>query len=563
MRGSAIFLMISLHVVDRVLNTNVLVANINKIPLINILVMIVLPFLGGMAGFFLLVSAIANMVSMYKLQQRGLPTDKLVVRQILTGALIVIFGMLTEGLIGYNGALGGLVRDLGGALRWNTYIVTALTRWNHFETIHTIGWCVILNGVIQGALSRREQWKNVPGMIRNYAIIAVAVVALTIPVWIGVGILVPGYPWAISPASGSPIYMPQIGVDNLGYILVSPFLAMLAAPKEPIFPYLAVSCVGSIIGIVMCQPPERIPKHFVRKVILGGLIAFVIGIVGIGYTMVNVAGGVGVEAAVQMYTQISFHRSWFPDNVGAVYLPYVNVFSWLWQFLAVNGFSLMLTMMTIFMVDWRGIGKEFANNRVVRFIRRFGFTSLTNYNNQWVIFAVWIAVSLLLTGQRRVTLMWDGTLAILAITLAVFTLGMLLWERVDYVGCIEWIMRTIGINLIPSRVTEETKQKWYEKGRLDTENSFYNVEFVSVVTPNADYHAKQKDSKIIAKISKACLFTVIFMPFNIFTLFAALDIKKKEGENPALRQAIIVSAVGTVITLAVVALSLFVTPKML
>ena len=74
-------------------------------------------------------------------------------------------------------------------------------RWNHFETIHTIGWCVVFNGIIQGALSRKEQWRNVPVMIRNYALIAIAIVALTIPVWIGVGILVPGYPWARSAAS--------------------------------------------------------------------------------------------------------------------------------------------------------------------------------------------------------------------------------------------------------------------------------------------------------------------------------------------------------------------------
>ena len=232
--------MILLHVVDQVLDTDTLFSNIEKIPVFNILVLIILPFLGGLAGFFLLTSAISNMVSMYKLQMRGIPTKTLIIRQVSTGALIVIFAMLIEGLIGYNGAFGLFVRDLGGPLRVDMYVTRALTRWNHFETIHTIGWCAILNGIIQGVLSRGEKWKNIPAMIRNYTIITVAVVALTIPVWIGVGIIVPGYPWAYSPLSGVQICMPKIGVDNFGYILVSPFLAMLAVSK------------GAIISIPCC-----------------------------------------------------------------------------------------------------------------------------------------------------------------------------------------------------------------------------------------------------------------------------------------------------------------------
>ena len=136
--------------------------------------------------------------------------------------------MLIEGLTGYNGAFGLFVRDLGGPLRVDAYITRALTRWNHFETIHTIGWCVIINGIIQGVLSRNEKWKNTPRMIRNYAIIAVAVIALTIPIWIGVGVIVPGYPWTYSKVSGVLISTPKLGVDNFGYILVSPFLATVS-----------------------------------------------------------------------------------------------------------------------------------------------------------------------------------------------------------------------------------------------------------------------------------------------------------------------------------------------
>ena len=563
MRGTAILLMILLHVVDQTLDTDTLFSNIEMIPLFNILVLLIFPFLGGLAGFFLLTSATSNMVSMYKLQMRGLPTKTLVVRQVLTGVMIVFFAMLIEGLIGYNGAFGLFVRDLGGPLRMDAYITRALSRWNHFETIHTIGWCVIMNGIIQGVLSRKDQWKNVPAMIRNYAIIAVAVLALTIPVWVGVGLIVPGYPWAYSPASGLVISMPKLGVDNFGYILVSPFLAMIAAPKEPLFPYLAVSCIGSIIGLVMCQQPERIPRNFVKKMTLIGLVAFIIGVVGIGVTIMAVAGGAGLEAAVNMYVNLSFHRSWFPDNFESNYAAFLNIFSWLWQFLATNGFSLMFSMMTIFLVDWRGKGPDFANNRYVQYVRRFGFISLTNYNNQWIIFAVWIAVSTIFTGQRRVKLMWDGTLTALAATLIIFTLMLTLWEKFNYTGSLEWIMRTVGLNLIPAKRDEEIKKKWYEKGDLNVKDAFYNVEWVSVVTPDDNYHEQLRDSKMISKLAKISFFSIIFMPFNIVTLIAARDIQKRESKNPALKWAIIISTAGSVITISFFVASLFLTLKML
>jgi len=564
MRGLAIVMMVCLHGVDTVLDQNALLANINNQPLIGVASVFVLPFLGGLAGFFLLTSAISNMVSMRRQQEKGLSVKGLIYRQVFGGVLILVFAMLAEALIGYNGAFGQLVRDLGGVYRWDAYIQIALSRWNQFETIHTIAWCLILSGIIQGLLSRNGQWKNPRHLMKGYAIIAVIVVALTVPVWLGVGQLVPGYPWAKTLASGLRLYTPVIGVDNLGYVLISPFLAALAAPMEPIFPYLAVSCVGSIVGIAMSQKPELIPKDFVKKVLIGGLVAFIVGGVGVIATFIQVMKAGGFLQAITMWVDIPSHRNWFPDDIARTYSVYLNDSAWLWQFLVLNGFTIILAMMIIYLVDWRGAGHSFANNRLIRFVRRFGFTAFTNYNNQWIYFLAWIAVSSVITGQRRIDMLWDGTLMVLFGSLLVYLLVLIAWERVGFIGSIEWMIGTLAYALIPARRDpSRINKRWYEKGKLDVQGAFYSVESVSVVTPDADYHANRRDSKMIAKLSKIALASIIFMPFNIITLYIAIGIKKQEGASPAIRQAIVASAIGTAITVAFIVACSILTPNML
>ncbi len=138
------------------------------------------------------------------------------------------------------------------------------------------------------------------------------------------------------------------------------------------------------------------------------------------------------------------------------------------------------------------------------------------------------------------------------------------WEKVSFIGSIEWVIGTIASAIIPSkRDPNKSTKKWYQKGRLDVQGAFYNVESVSVVTPDENYHANKQDSKMIAKLSKIALASILFMPFNIVTLFLALGIKKKEGPNHAVKQAITVSIIGTVITVALVVAFSILTPNML
>ena len=124
---------------------------------------------------------------------------------------------------------------------------------------------------------------------------------------------------------------------------------------------------------------------------------------------------------------------------------------------------------------------------------------------------------------------------------------------------------TITAALTPAQWQPESLRtlKWYQKGQLDVQGSFYQVESVSVITPDAAYHAGLQDSRLIAKLSKISLFSVIFIPFTVITLLLARDIQKREGPNPEVKTAIKLSWIGTMITIVLLLVCLFITPKMI
>ncbi|TFF96124.1 MAG: hypothetical protein EU547_06780, partial [Promethearchaeota archaeon] len=175
-RGIAIVVMLFLHIVQRTLDIEALLNTINNQAIINLFALILIPFFGGLAGFFLIISAASNMVSMYKNLRKGKSVGSLVIKQVVGGSLLLVFAMLIEGLIGYQGLIGVFARSLDDPLA--TEWTVMLWRWNFFETIHTIAWCIIINGCVQGLLSLNGNWKNTKKLIVIYGILAVIVVAL-------------------------------------------------------------------------------------------------------------------------------------------------------------------------------------------------------------------------------------------------------------------------------------------------------------------------------------------------------------------------------------------------
>jgi len=351
LRGIAILMMLIGHQIADFLDLNGLFPQINSIPLFNIFVLVILPFIGGLAGFFLLISSIANSISCIKNLEKGHSTSSLALKQLVGGFLIYIFAMLSESTIGYYGGLMGVTRRLNVPL----YIdwAAVLSRWGMFETIHTIAWCIMINGVITAFLSRGERWKNPLKQMKIYGVLAVLIVAITPVVWIGISKIIPGFPFGTWP-SGTSHHMPQIGKDPFGEVILGAILGAMAAPMEPIFPYLAVSLIGTMIGIGVAQPEKGLFKSFFKSWFSIGTVMYLIGIIGVGITLGNVIGAnfEGFDRAVLIYRYFPYHRHWAPDAFSEL-----SWISYLWQFLAVNGWSIVAVISLIYAVDFRNKGE--------------------------------------------------------------------------------------------------------------------------------------------------------------------------------------------------------------
>ena len=394
---------------------------------------------------------------------------------------------------------------------------------------------------------------------------AFVVVALTLPVWLLVDVMVPGYPFTVLDPKIL-ISTPRIGIETFWEIIRAPFLNIFANPIEPLFPYLAVSFIGSIIGIVISQPKEQIDKQFPRKLFLVGLSMFSIGLIGVLAVIANVAVNTGflvtgdIMPIVDFYFTIVNHGQWTP-----YYASYIPQFSWLAQFLAVNGFGIILFSILFRLIEFRGISKQFANRS--KFVRRFGTIAFTNYNNQWYFFIVWAFTSFILKGTAYAKLQWGGTALVILLTLGFYSLVNWLWEKIGYIGSLEWFIRTITNNLIPVRRARFGPDvKWWQKGQVDAETQFYNAEWIDIVerpeieTDSKDEVVKSRtefrDSRLSLTLSLVGLFSIFFFITSIFGLFIAINSRKREGENKYNKAGLIISIIAIVVIVGVfVALS--------
>ena len=100
LRGLAIFMMIGLHVVNGILNTDAMLKNMSGNSFLSLSSLIVLPFLGGLAGFFLLISAASNMISMYRRLEKGQSTNTLIVQQVVDPRRGAPPHLLPHGVVG-------------------------------------------------------------------------------------------------------------------------------------------------------------------------------------------------------------------------------------------------------------------------------------------------------------------------------------------------------------------------------------------------------------------------------------------------------------------------------
>ena len=506
LRGLAIVMMLLLHVVMDVFAIDEYINKLDQVGAINLLALLIFPYLGGLAGLFLMVSAMGNMVGMRKNLEKGFDTWSIAKKQVVGGFLIVVFAHILEATLGYHGSLGQIMDHLnnldGAGTEWS--VDAWRSNGYHFETIHTIGWCVILNGIVQGYIASKWDLQNDgKKVIKIYWILAGIVLLMTPVVWELVSTLIPGYPWENS------MWKPVIGESPWYDFIIMFFVNPLAAPVEPIFPYLATSFLGSLIALHMTEPKGSFDRSFVKKIFGFGVLMFIVGFIGVVILLVGLGD---FDAAIDLYKVIYDHRKWTSD-AGVTG-------GWFWQWMTLNGASLMIVTMAIRVAEYRGNTEKFA--RITTFFRRFGFVAFTVYIIQWIYFVMHFVVSSASPGVDPYARMpWIGTWLTLILTLVVFNILLKLWSKKGFIGTVEWMIVTIAnrLTLVKKQIGSKEKEKWWQKGRLNVEGGFDDPEWVSFDVENVD----DDDKRLLNYFSWAGF---IFVPFSIVSLGMVLDIEK-------------------------------------
>jgi hypothetical protein len=287
----------------------------------------------------------------------------------------------------------------------------------------------------------------------------------------------------------------------------------------------------------MCQPKTEIDMRFLRRLFYLGLIIFLVGIIGLIINIVTIMDSQGIVSALSLYQRIWDHRYYTVENG----VPYLG---WLFQFLALNGMGILIIVVFLRLVEFRGNAAPFA--KATTTIRRFGFVAFTVYCTQFVYYICdFIVTSIIGTPYQH--LHWEGTFIIIIFALFAFHGILYLWEKVNFVGSIEWMIGTISYSIIPARKAETKEgdiiQKWWQKGSLDVKGTFYSPNWINIIERNEVDHVALKESRLSLKVA---LIGLLFFPFALTALSLAINSQKTEQKNKFNQKARIIAILGMI-----------------
>ena len=241
-----------------------------------------------------------------------------------------------------------------------------------------------------------------------YAVLAFVVVASSYFIWSGVDnylINVKGFStW------------PNEVVQRDHPSILTYILTVLTGDLEPLFPFLATSFVGSIIGLVLAKPkvPRKLPRY-------------------LGYTTVFFFILGGIILAIGEITKdplIQFDFTWFRPNLS--------------YFLILMGIWVGIIALLFRLVEFRGKGKEFATSRLGRYFRLWGVIALSIFSLQiysmlpkW-IFSFLVPENLLIDKLPKGS---EGYVLLLSFMIvATYDLVVRLWSKVNFKFSFEWFI---------------------------------------------------------------------------------------------------------------------------
>ena len=350
LRGIAIFGMILVHVSYVLFDAEWLMDSINtgnlNFGVFTWILVVILGYLGTWHGFFLFISAIVNSLVFARKIRAGVNPKKLLQKNIIGGGIIFVLGYFVEGL-GYWGYFGTSIRSwaiTGNFMESFSSFRPFVAEGFYIQTLQIIGLAIIINGFIQYFLLKNKGYEKKERNMIIYSILIIFVLFIT-PFLNDLieGQLIPNWPDINSLG----------GHKSFGVWL----LTILCGPKFPLLPFLATAFMGSLIGIFLANPKPK--KKMLWHFILVGVIMIIVGglLVVFGFIWPDLP----TKYHIFMFTTI--------ENPPAVGFYMVRL-----------GGQVILLMIILSQVEFKGKGEKFANKIVWKFFRRWGTFSLTIYS---------------------------------------------------------------------------------------------------------------------------------------------------------------------------------------
>ena len=190
-----------------------------------------------------------------------------------------------------------------------------------------------------------------------------------------------------------------------------------------------------------------------------------------------------------------------------------------------NGFSLLLICLVIRIAEFRGQAENFAKKTA--FVRRFGTIAFTIYCFQFLYYFIIAALGLVYNPYHLLIdggfnggfpyFDWTGCVIVIVLNLLLWEGLMKLWEKVGYAGSLEYWIGTFGSLLIPVKRAQKSENrtdlKWYQIGKINVQRTFYDAEWVNLITLDEIDHANFQESRVVFRLA---ILGLIFFPFDVF-----------------------------------------------
>ncbi|NHJ85397.1 MAG: DUF1624 domain-containing protein [Asgard group archaeon] len=414
LRGLAIFAMTFMHTFEHLYDYTWVKEDSSKIlslPLPVLLIGLITFFFMSWNDFFLLISSTVNSYSISN-KIKNNPARQILIKQVITGFGILLAGVFADNL-GYWGYFGQSL--LTGDWR------NLRPLWERFFTMNTlqiIGWSMIINGIIQVLLLRKNGYKKFLRNMLVYAILIISVLVSTtfIHNWVD------NMPWIVPENPPPSIYdntkWPSQFFQAENASFKAWIMALLAGDLEPLFPYLATSFSGTMIGMTLAQekPVRRLPLWGA----LGGL-----GMMGTG--------------------GILLWRGFFTLSNGR---PAIG------NYMLKAGGQICAIMLIFHLVEYKGKAAKFAKNPIVKYMRLWSMASLTIYCLQiFEILPRWVLSNMLRMFSHPINLLKSSIFGFgkeyLAILVALFCLVYFnavvsIWAKFNFKFSFEWVIAKLA-----------------------------------------------------------------------------------------------------------------------